>query len=54
MMKLIFKIMKAFRLYYVSWKIVSFLNYSNKKRIFVTIESCAFNIQFEGVHSAYV
>ena len=49
MMKLIFKIMKAFSLYYVSWKIVPFGNYSNKKRIFVTIESCSFNIQFEGV-----
>ena len=49
MMKLIFKIIKAFSLYYVSWKIVPFGNYSNKKRTFVTIESCSFNIQFEGV-----
>ena len=49
MMELIFKVMKAFSLYYVSWKIVPFRNYSNKRRIFVTIESCAFNIQFEGV-----
>ena len=49
MMELIFKVMKAFSLYYVSWKIVPFGNYSNKRRIFVTIESCAFNIQFEGV-----
>ena len=49
MLKLIFKIMKVFSLHYVSWKIVPFWNYSNKQRIFVTIESCAFNIQFEGV-----
>ena len=49
MMELIFKVMKAFSLYYVSWKIVPFRNYSNKRRIFVTIESYAFNIQFEGV-----
>ena len=49
MMELIFRVMKAFSLYYVSWKIVPFRNYSNKRRIFVTIESYAFNIQFEGV-----
>ena len=49
MMEVIFKVMKAFSLYYVSWKIVPFRNYSNKRRIFVTIESYAFNIQFEGV-----
>ena len=52
MMELIFKVMKAFSLYYVSWKIVPFRNLTiliKEEYIFVTIESCAFNMQFEGV-----
>ena len=45
MMKLIFNIMNAFSLYYVSWKIVPFWNYSNKKKNICN----TFSIQFEGV-----
>ena len=37
-MELICKVMKAFSLYYVSWKIVPFGNYSNKRRIFALVD----------------